>query len=181
MKVWRTQRMRVSAWVVSVALVGLAPSCRGQKSAEAPGRATSSPRPVRPLPGEAYRVEWVGNTVPATMKPGASATVTVTIKNVSGTSWPGPNSSGSEPAIAGAVRLGHRWWSESSPIPISESASRADLERGLGPGESATLQVVVTAPTSPGEYELEFDLVQELVTWFGAKGAATSLVRVRVE
>jgi len=181
MKAWGTQPMLVSACVVAVALVGLAPSCRGQKSEAEPGGATPSPRPVPPLPDEAYRVEWVANTVPPTLKPGASATVTVTIKNVSATSWPGLNSSGSEPPSAGAVRLGHRWWSASAPIPISESPSRADLERGLGPGESATFQVVVTAPNSPGEYELEFELIQELVTWFAAKGAATLLVPVRVQ
>jgi hypothetical protein len=172
--------MRAAAWVVSAALVTLAPSCRGRKPAEAGGATPSIPA-VQPLPDAAYRVEWVANTVPPTMKPRASATATVTIKNVSAIPWPGPGSSGSGPPGAGAVRLGQRWWSPSAPIPIGEAPTRADLDHGLGPGESATLQVVVTAPTLPGEYELELDLIQELVTWFGAKGAATSLVPVRVE
>jgi len=139
-----------------------------------------SQRPVRPLPDGAYRVEWVADTVPRTMRPGASANVTVTLKNVSSTLWPNPRSSGYEPPGAGAVRLGHRWWSTSSPVPISESPSRADLERPVGPGESVSLQVVVTAPTPPGEYRLQFDLVQELVAWFEAKGAPTLLVPVRI-
>jgi hypothetical protein len=176
-----TPHVRAAAWVVSAALVGFFPSCRGRKPAEGAASATPSIPAVQPLPDEAYRVEWVANTVPPIMKPGASATVTVTIKNVSAVSWPGPNSSGSGPSGAGAVRLGQRWWSPTAPIPIGEAPTRADLEHGLGPGESATLQVVVTAPTSPGEYQLEFDLIQELVAWFGRKGAATALVPVRVE
>jgi hypothetical protein len=158
----------ISVWAVSLALV--AASC-----------ARPAPRPIRPLPDEAFRVEWIANTAPKIMKAGASSNVSVTIKNLSGVAWPDPRTSGSEPPAAGAVRLGYRWLSASSPSVVSEGPSRTDLDDALQPGHSVTLSLMVTAPSAPGEYRLQVDLVQELVTWFETKGAAPLLIPVRVQ
>ena len=65
------------------------------------------------------------------------------------------------------------------PLPSSYDA-RADLRQPLRPGDSATLSIPVRAPKKPGEYQLQFDLVQELVSWFEEKGAPPLRVPVTV-
>ena len=144
-----------------------------------PGHPSPPSRPVRPLPDQAFRVEWVGHDVPGAMKSGTTAQVTVTFKNISTLPWPDPDSSSYEPPVAGAVRLAYRWWPASSPTPLAWGA-RADLERLLQPGQTATLGLAVTAPAAPGEYRLQLDLVQEMAHFFGDKGANPLIVPVRV-
>jgi hypothetical protein len=41
--------------------------------------------------------------------------------------------------------------------------------------------IFVVAPAAPGDYALQFDLVQENVAWFEDRGAHRFLVPVRVE
>jgi hypothetical protein len=177
---WRPTSLTMFAVLVMVAA-----SCRREKSAPdqsnmpVPGNPSPPSRPVRPLPDQAFHVEWVGHDVPVAMKSGATARVTVTFKNVSTLPWPDPDSSSYEPPVAGAVRLAYRWWPASSPTPLAWGA-RADLERLLQPGQTATLGLAVTAPAVPGEYRLQFDLVQELACFFGDKGANQLIVPVRV-
>jgi hypothetical protein len=113
------------------------------------------------------------------MKPGERLTVTVTFRNTSTETWPDPRSTGGAPSEAGAVRLSYRWWTPNQPLPTTYTV-RADLRAPLKPGESATLPIAVTAPSSPGDYKLQFDLVDELVAWFEERGAARQVVPVRV-
>jgi hypothetical protein len=136
---------------------------------------------MRPLPDEAFRVEWTANKVPKVMRAGSSGTVSVTIKNLSQVPWLDPKSTGNEPPEAGAVRLAYRWVPASPGTPASYAPSRADLEAPLQPGQSATLSLLVTAPAVPGEYRLQFDLVQELVDWFERKDASRLLIPVHVQ
>jgi hypothetical protein len=134
---------------------------------------------VRPLPDQAFRVEWVGHDVPIFMKAGATRRITVTVKNASRLPWPDPDATSYEPPESGAVRLAYRWWPLSSATPLAWGA-RADLARLLRPGQTATLSVDVTAPANPGNYRLQFDLVQEMVTFFADKAAAQLMVPVRI-
>jgi hypothetical protein len=68
------------------------------------------------------------------------------------------------------VRLGNRWRAEIDGAIVADDG-RADLDRPLGPGGHAEIQIVITAPRAPGTYRLEVDLVQELVAWFRDKGS----------
>jgi hypothetical protein len=143
--------------------------------------ARDRPAPPRPLPDEAFRVEWNAHTVPETMKPGSRIPVSIRFKNVGPVTWPAATSTGYPLRQGGAVRMAYHWWWPRSPLPIGRQSARADLERPLAPGDSATLTLVVAAPEEPGAYTLQIDLLQELVAWFEAKGAAQLLVPVRVE
>jgi len=165
-----------------IAAVAATGGCEKREQGYVPVPVNPSPptRPVRELPGQAFRVEWVGHDVPIVMKAGSSRRVTVTFKNVSTLPWPDPDSSSYEPPERGAVRLAYRWWSTSPPTP-SAWAGRADLQRLLQPGQTATLSVDVTAPPEPGSHRLQFDLVQEMATFFGDKGAAQLIVPVRID
>ena len=58
--------------------------------------------------------------------------------------------------------------------------ARICLPSEVGPGQSSTLAVRVTAPSEPGEYVAEIDLVHEYIAWFAAKGLERRAVRFRV-
>jgi protein tyrosine phosphatase (PTP) superfamily phosphohydrolase (DUF442 family) len=47
----------------------------------------------------------------------------------------------------------------------------AHMDRRVGSGESIELQIAVWAPSTPGEYELKLDMVDEHVTWFEDQGS----------
>ena len=49
------------------------------------------------------------------------------------------------------------------------------------PGKTAVMAIAVTAPTEPGNYKLQLDLVQENVSWFETRGAPVLMVPVVVK
>jgi len=57
---------------------------------------------------------------------------------------------------------------------------RTCLPSEIGPGQRVTLSVELTAPSEPGEYVAEIDLVHEFVTWFAAKGFERRVVTFQV-
>jgi hypothetical protein len=139
---------------------------------------------MKPLPDSGFKVEWVGSpAVPATVPPGKAFPLTVTVKNTSDQVWLDPKSSDAAPSAAGAVRLGYRWLKagETGKPNPAYGDTRGDLAAPLPPGQSASLTVQVTAPSQPGKYQLQLDLVQELVSWFDTKGAARLMVPVQVK
>ena len=140
---------------------------------------SSRPAPaVQPLPDEGYRVEWVSNTVPGTVEAGSTIPVSITFKNAGAAVWLDPGSTGNQPPQAGAVRLSYRWL-PSGRRPMAY-ADRVNLAAPLAPGQTATLDVSVVAPSEPGAYRLQFDLVQEFVAWFQGMDAPRLIVPVRV-
>jgi protein tyrosine phosphatase (PTP) superfamily phosphohydrolase (DUF442 family) len=54
------------------------------------------------------------------------------------------------------------------------------LDKTVGPGESIELQAPIWAPSTPGDYELKLDLVDEHVTWFEEQGSAPLVRRLVV-
>lgn len=135
---------------------------------------------AKPLPASGYRVRWEPHTVPATMPPGSSADARIAFTNLGDVVWPDVLA-GDPAAHSGghAVRLAYEWTAASAPPP-DMPGRRADLPHPVHPGETMTLLVPLEAPAQPGEYRLTFGLVQELVAWFGAKGAPTLVVPVTV-
>jgi hypothetical protein len=126
-------------------------------------------------------VEWQRVDVPPTMSAGKTVAVEVTFKNTSSDTWPDPRHA--SPATGDgsyAVRLSYRWWKSGAAKPLAADEKRTDLTAPVLPRQSATLHVSVTAPTEPGDYLLQFDLVQELVTWFEDKNASKLIVSVKV-
>lgn len=155
-----------------LAALSLAASACGRSKANAAAKVT-------PLPAEAFKVSWVSHDVAPELAAGKKARVHVTVKNESGVEWPdrrGPTETG-----AGAVRLSHRFLLPGAPIASPEGFKpRAELVGPVKPGESATFTLDVTAPAAPGDYTLQFDLVQEIVAWFGDKGSPRLAIPVKV-
>ncbi len=133
-----------------------------------------------PLADSAFQVEWLSAEVPAQMKAGEVVTVKVKVRNSSDQVWPDPKTA--DPAASGAyaVRLAWRWRTSEEMTTGEGTSNRADLVEPLGPGRETTISIDVTAPKQPGEYKLQFDLVQELVSFFEERGAKLEVVPVTV-
>ena len=78
------------------------------------------------------------------------------------------------------MRLSSRWFKADSSIPHSDWYGRSELPHPLPPQGVITLPLAVVAPAEPGDYKLQIDLVQELVAWFGGKGAVPLVIPIVV-
>ncbi len=123
-----------------------------------------------------YRVSWGAHNTPATIPPGSSVPVNLTFTNAGAMTW---TAGGATP-----VRLSYHWLA--GPCPggsiVVWNGRRAGLPGDIAPGATVTgLPVQVDTPGAEGQYCLQYDLVQEGVTWFSQQGAATLRVPVDVQ
>ncbi|MGN6362168.1 MAG: hypothetical protein ACTHNK_17430, partial [Thermomicrobiales bacterium] len=77
------------------------------------------------------------------------------------------------------VRLGDRWF-DASGTSLVRDDGRAPLLDDLAPNDFMNLTLMITAPTLPGKYVLDIDLVQEGVIWFSARGSTPLRLVVQV-
>jgi len=125
------------------------------KSRDAYGNLTvSSDFTFTTLPNDAA---FVSQSVPATMTAGEAYAVTVRMLNQGTSTWtPGQ-----------LYRLG----SQNPQDNTTWGLGRVSLSAGdsVSPGATTTFSFVVTAPSSPGSYNFQWQMVQDGVEWFGAK------------
>ncbi len=134
------------------------------------------------LPREGFRVRWESVRVPAVLELGRPVRASVQFRNLSNFWWPdrrSANLGGLEGVHA--VRLSYRWLKKNSDTLVTDYRERFDLAVPLGPGESVALSIPVNPPAEPGDYRLQFDLVQEEVEWFQTEGAPALILPIRVE
>jgi acyl dehydratase len=174
---------RGSAWssvlIASLLLLPLA-ACgkNAEKDEAAPAAAVAV---LRPLPETGYKVEWGKVEVPTPVAAGKTVPVKVTLKNAGDQIWPDKATGDPGQTGANAVRLAWRLLPPPGPTDgEGYSSKRVDLPQPLPPGQSVTLTAEVKAPDQPGDYEIQLDLVQELVTWFERKGAPKLIVKLKV-
>ena len=137
--------------------------------------------PPPPPPHAVHALQWVDHDVPKTFTRGAPVSVRVTVKNTGDWTWPDPRTAlpMDNPSGAYAVRLGYAWLTPDGKTTFGEA--RTDLTQPVAPGETATLSLAVSPPADAGDYQLQLDLVQELVAWFGANGADKLVLPVQVD
>jgi hypothetical protein len=118
-----------------------------------------------------YRARLAAPPV-VTMVAGQVVTLTIGVYHDGQHAWP--------PVSQYPIRLGAHWYRESDNYRL-DAELRWPLPEMLNPDESLLLTVPLRAPLSPGNYRVEWDLVQEHVTWFSQKGGtpATSQVWVK--
>ncbi|MCA1593934.1 MAG: hypothetical protein LC754_15045 [Acidobacteria bacterium] len=80
----------------------------------------------------------------------------------------------------GAVLLGAHLL-KSDEEEISWDYGRGRLPRDVPPGETASLDIRLRAPETPGSYIVEFDMVAEHITWFEDHGSGTLRHEIAVE
>jgi hypothetical protein len=139
------------------------PGTADTATAPAPGRTPG------PLPDAAFK-----------LRAGQKEVVQVHIKNASDVFWwarGGEINERNDNFFY--VAAGNRWLKADGTLH-TDSDGRYGISKDLKPGEETEVPLLVTAPTEPGDYTLEVDLVQEQVSWFSDKGSPTAKAKVTV-
>jgi hypothetical protein len=168
----------VGSLIAAAAFVG----CGRTEDGSAPqGAQPSATSAETRQPHANYSVQWLSNDAPQTMKTEQAVTVNVSAKNTGDWAWPDPiTANPSQPNGRYAVRLSYRWVDDAGgALPVG--SARGELTRSVPPGQTADFKISVVAPGEAGHYQLQFDLVEELVTFFSARGAEKLSVPVSVE
>jgi len=122
-----------------------------------------------PLPTGAHQAVIRATEVPARMAAGEPVEVSVQVRNASSVEWP----------KADGLRVGNHWCTRRGVVVLDDG--RTPLPRALPPGEETTVRVRVTPPPVAGSYQLQFDMVEEGITWFASQGSPVARVPVRVQ
>ena len=98
---------------------------------------------------------------------GTAVAFAVRLVNAGDTTWlhePQPG--------GGQVRLGGHLWGGDGRLHDSDFL-RASLPRSVAPGETLEVSCSFDAPSVPGRYRLELDMVDEGIAWFAGRGSAS--------
>jgi hypothetical protein len=106
----------------------------------------------------------VSQSVPTTLTLGQTASVAVTVKNTGNVTW--------TPAE------GYKLGSQSPQDNRTWGTNRIALPGPVAPGAQVTLTFNVTAPTTPGGYAFQWQMLLEGVQWFGQPTPAQTITVV---
>ncbi|HUS12618.1 MAG TPA: hypothetical protein VMZ30_19265 [Pyrinomonadaceae bacterium] len=133
-----------------------------------------------PLPDRAFRAVLAFKDAPAKLRTGQKETVVVRVKNGSDVFWWARGAERNDsPSNKFYIAVGNLWLQEDGKL-LTNMDGRIGLPKDLRPGEEVEVPLSISAPTTPGNYILEIDLVQEQVAWFHDKGSATARTNVTV-
>lgn len=109
------------------------------------------------VPTPTPNAQFVGQSVSTVMQTGSTQTVTVQFKNTGTRTW----------TNAAAFRLG----SQNPQDNGTWGTGRVGLPSDIAPGQTATFTFQIRAPSTPGNFNFQWRMLQEGVTWFGDFGA----------
>ena len=118
-----------------------------------------------------YGVEFLSDDTPSLMQQGWAYVVHLTVRNASDGAW-------DTGAARGPVHISYHWWPSNGEATYD--GVRSWLPQMVAPDETVAVTAHVLAPSLPGRYVLEWDVVQENVCWFGQRGASTLRLDVEV-
>ena len=127
-----------------------------------------------PLPDDGFAAKITLPAAAPQVSAGRPFMVPVRVENASRQTWPATGADGWY-----LVTVGNHWC-HASGQPFVVDDGRALLPRDLAPGETVTVELEATAPSEPGTYCLEVDVVQEGVAWFADRGSAKARLDVVV-
>ena len=109
-----------------------------------------------------HSAAFVSQRVPDNMLAGQQYSASVTMRNTGSATW----------TEADSFRLG----SHNPQDNAVWGPSRIFLSEAVAPGQLYTFTFPITAPATPNTYDFQWQMVQDGVTWFGAKSANLRLV-----
>jgi hypothetical protein len=127
-----------------------------------------------PLPDEGFKAEILPSSEKITAKNNTTIVLYVKVTNMSGVTWPALGEEIKD-NYRNKISLSYHWLSLNGE---KIEGPRYELPYDLAPRQSITLRVEIKAPSIPGRYIVEFDMVQELVSWFVYKGSKTARIEV---
>jgi hypothetical protein len=160
------------SWVLfSIVIVAAAGCTRQNEPAERTGPLVAD----RPLSPTAFYAAIEVKRRPAVLKANETAAFSVSVKNIGDEVWPAKELPGGQYAI----HLAYHWLNKRYRVEVFDG-QRTALPRDVYPGDEVRLEAAVTAPAKPGRYVLEFDMVQEHVSWFNPMGSQSTMVDIEV-
>ena len=177
-------RLKTTVSIMALAILLGAVACK-ENTTTTPANTADTGQPVAantpgPLPDKAFRAQLTFKDAPTKLRAGQKETVVVRVKNASDVYW---WARGGEPNFNEGnkfyLALGDLWLQEDGKL-LTEMDGRIGLPKDLRPGEEIEVSLLISAPTTPGNYILEVDLVQEQVAWFHDKGSPTARTNVTV-
>lgn len=124
-----------------------------------------------------YAVTWHSVSVPDTMSAGSQQVIPTTVQNAGLEAW---RAAVPDERRFGKVFVSYHWLSAESDTAVIWDGIRTALPHDIGPGEAVSMDMEVIAPPEPGSYRLQITLVQEQITWFERRGAASLTIPVTV-
>ncbi len=176
-------RLKTAFAIIALTTLLVAVACNKNTTPSAntadPNQPAASKTPG-PLPDRAFRAELAFKDAPAKLRAGQKETVVVRVKNASDVFW---WARGGETNFNNGnqfyIAVGNAWLQEDGKLATNMDG-RMGLPKDLRPGEEVEVALLISAPTTPGNYILEVDLVQEQVSWFHEKGSPTARTNVTV-
>ncbi|OGP37205.1 MAG: hypothetical protein A2X93_08000 [Deltaproteobacteria bacterium GWC2_56_8] len=111
---------------------------------------------------------------PASASAGAEVCGKAAIRNAGDTIW-----LSEQTRFGGYVTFAARLLTPDGKLLVNDFG-RALLPRDIMPGDGFDAVMFLRAPSEGGEYALEFDMVCEMIKWFGEDGSATVSTAMRV-
>ena len=138
-------------------------TCKGQFESH---RSRSAGR----LPDDAYSALIAPKCLSCPTAPGSTLKLLVWVTNLSGRSWP-----------QDGISLSTRFVRANDGTALSGFDNRFPIGTDFAPHESKQYVIELKSPAQAGDYRLEADLVQEMVTWFSQKGTKRGELSIRVD
>jgi hypothetical protein len=121
------------------------------------------------------QIEVEGEGGPIGARTGATVTLCLRILNSGNTLWlHEPRPAGGHVALGGHLQ-------DAAGATLELDLFRATLPRTVAPGETVRVSGAFTAPSRKGRYQVELDLVDEGITWFGTRGSPTVVLPLSVD
>jgi hypothetical protein len=130
-----------------------------------------------PLPDGAFKAEIKPIDPPTKMRSGEKRVVQVAVSNISQNLWPALG----EVDGKFAITLRNRWLDPDGKKVVNDLDGGTSLPHDLTAAGVANMTITITAPKEPGQYLLEFDMVQEQVNFFHDRGSQPAAIKVSVE
>jgi hypothetical protein len=127
-------------------------------------------RTVEPLP-EQFDVEWQEVESPPSVTAVEEFEIPVQVSNT------GTAALSSHDPVAAYLSY---HWIDASGARVVRGGKRTHFEPSLPPGAFAQIPMRVIAPTEPGRYRLELDVVREQVAWLSELGGSTYETEIEV-
>jgi hypothetical protein len=96
----------------------------------------------------------ISQSIPSDLPVGQTFPISITLQNTGQTTW--------------VAATGYQLGSQNPTDNSTWGVNRVNLPHDVAPGQLVTFNFIFTAPTSPGYYDFQWQMLQNGVGWFGA-------------
>lgn len=149
-----------------------------QKAAEKGEKAAPAAKATAPLPPAltSFAAEITVPAPPASAKAKSQISVPAKVRNAGTQAWPAKGG----PDGANGVYLAYHWLRPDGSTALFDG-KRTVFAADVQPSSEVEVGAAVATPDEPGNYILEFDVLQERIAWFKDRGSKTLRLEMKIE